>query len=187
MVAHQGRKMKDLFSPDSNWHDLGEVKYELLFPGRLLQFLQRDDFPKALGTLECVTYLLLPEQRVERNRLTTPFWGRQVLMEMAAVPRQRVSLQVQTGWDIADVTEFASAPRKEREMPTCFLSLQRCVLDLRSCLLHAGQQAQGWYSDWERNRTRGWPTISFLGRQSQQKGSPVAWWMVLVSRFSMCL
>lgn len=135
MVAHRGRKMKDLFSPDSNWHDLGEVKYELLFPGRLLlQFLQQDDFPKALGMLECVTYLLLPEQWVEQNRLTTPFWGSQVLMEMGAVPWQRVSLQVQTSWDIADVTEFASTPGKEREMPMCFLSLQRCVLDLRSPL-----------------------------------------------------
>lgn len=62
--------MKDLFSPDSHWHDLGEVKYELLFPGRLLlQFLQRDDFPKALNKLECVTSLPFPEQWVEQIRL----------------------------------------------------------------------------------------------------------------------
>lgn len=79
--------MKDLFSPDSHWHDLGEVKYEPLFPGRLLlQFPQQDDFPKALGKLERVTYLLLPEQQVEQSRLAMPFWRSQMLIEMALVP-----------------------------------------------------------------------------------------------------
>lgn len=116
--------MKDLFSPDSHWHDLGEVKYEPLFPGRLLlQFPQQDDFPKALGKLERVTYLLLPEQQVEQSRLATPFWRSQVLIEMALVPlRGGFFDEFTLGSYIVDAMEAATTIRKEREMVTCFLS-----------------------------------------------------------------
>lgn len=45
----------------------------------------------------------------------------------------------------------------------------------------------GWYLNWERSRTGGWPAVHFFGRQPQQKGSPVTWWMVSVSKLSMHL
>lgn len=127
--------MKDLFSPDSHWHDLGEVKYELLFPRRLLlQFLQHDDFPKALSKLECVTYLPFPEQwgnKVGWQHL----WRSQTEMEMAGVPQQReFSGSSHHHW----CNRIGQHSQEGKGEANVYFWMQRLIMAVGALLLNAG-------------------------------------------------
>lgn len=181
MVAYWGRKMKDLFSPDSHWHDLGEVKYELLFPRRLLlQFLQHDDFPKALSELECVTYLPFPEQWEEQSRLAAPLkepgWdgnGRGATAE--GIVWEFTPSLVQQSWP--------TFPRRKRRGQCLLLNPEArhgCRI-IPLAFPPLGGILRLREKDW-----RG-PALHSFGRQSQQKGGPMTSWMVSVSRLSMYL
>lgn len=150
MVAYWGRKMKDLFSPDSHWHDLGEVKYELLFPGRLLlQFLQHNDFPKALSKLECVTYLPFPEQRVEQRGLAAPLQESDGAGNVSGATAEGIR------WEFTPSLMQQSLPtlpgRKRRGQ--CLLLNPETHPGRRSIALECW--AWGGCSNWKRNRTGG--------------------------------
>lgn len=162
--------MKNLFSPDSHWHDLGEVKYELLFPRRLLlQFLQHDDFPKALSKLECVTYLPFPEQcRTEQAGSTSggarARWKWQWCHSRGNLLGAHTTMMQQS---------WPTLPARKRRGQCLLLNPET----------HPGSRSTiGGYSDWERRGSdwRGSAEPSF-GRQPH----PAAWCMLPVSKLSL--
>lgn len=163
--------MKGLSSPDSHWHDLGEVKYELLFPRRLLlQFLQHDDFPKALSKLECVTYLPFPEQRGSKAGWQH-LWRSQTEMEMAGVPQQRgFSGSSHHHW----CNRVGQHSWKEKERPMVIFECKDSswLQDCCSCMLSLGG-----YSDWEGSRTGGGQQCTLLEGNLSRKAAqwPHGW------------
>lgn len=126
--------MKDLFSPDSHWHDLGEVKYELLFPRRLLQFLQHDDFPKALSKLECGTYLLFPEQQGEQSGLAAPLDEPDWDGNGSGATAGGIS------WEFTPCNRAGQHSQEGEGEATVYFWIQRFILAIGALLLHAGPE-----------------------------------------------
>lgn len=170
--------MKDLFSPDSHWHDLGEVKYELLFPRRLLQFLQHDDFPKTLSKLECGTYLLFPEQQGEQSGLAAPLDEPDWDGNGSGATAGGIS------WEFTPCNRAGQHSQEGEGEAIVYFWIQRFILAIGALLLHAGPEGD---TRSERGAGLEGASSASFGRQPQQKGSPVAWRMVPVSKLSMCL